>query len=197
MNERYTPKGFQRWAYGRPVVFIDNLELPFLLNESERAMNGGRCVEIGCLWGGFTSYGAKISKNAGGQYVAVDPWHSESSSDLPTEWDWEDMFVGFQQNLNDVGLLDFVEIKRMKSSEAAQGEADESLEFVFVDGDHTYEGCLEDIKLWFPKLKKGGVMLGHDYGPPSHAGVKKAVDEFFGKPDELSEGWFRVWKVTK
>ena len=39
-------------------------------------------------------------------------------------------------------------------------------------------------------------MLGHD-DSPSFPGVMEAVSARFGAPEELSEGWFKVWKVTK
>ena len=40
---------------------------------------------------------------------------------------------------------------------------DERLDFVFIDANHSYEACLEDIRLWFPKVKPNGVIAGHDY----------------------------------
>jgi cephalosporin hydroxylase len=54
----------------------------------------------------------------------------------------------------------------------------ESIDFLFIDGDHRYEGVKQDLKLWMPKIKKGGVIAGHDYNEPT-CGVKQAVDEFF------------------
>lgn len=54
----------------------------------------------------------------------------------------------------------------------------ESIDFLFIDGDHRYEGIKKDLQLWFPKIKKGGIISGHDYDEPS-CGVRKAVDEFF------------------
>lgn len=51
-----------------------------------------------------------------------------------------------------------------------------SLGFVYIDANHSYEGALRDLKAWTPKLKKGGIMAGHDY---NHIyGVKEAVNEF-------------------
>lgn len=77
-------------------------------------------------------------------------------------------------------------IIRMPSVEAAQNFGDKSLDFVFIDADHSYEGCLEDINAWSYKIKHGGLLCGHDYysePPPGHKdsgwalGPKKAVDE--------------------
>jgi predicted O-methyltransferase YrrM len=65
------------------------------------------------------------------------------------------------------------------SWECANKFEDSSLDFVFIDADHTYESVVKDINSWYPKLKKGGILSGHDY--PSWNGVKKAVDEFINK----------------
>lgn len=66
------------------------------------------------------------------------------------------------------------------SFEAAKEAEDNSLDFVFIDADHSYEGCKQDIETWLPKLKADGMLCGHDYERPSwpREGVKRAVDEF-------------------
>jgi hypothetical protein len=48
---------------------------------------------------------------------------------------------------------------------------------LFIDGDHTYEGCKADIDSWYPHMKKHGVMLFHDCDESS-PGVVQAVKEF-------------------
>ena len=72
-----------------------------------------------------------------------------------------------------------------KSAEAAKKFEDESLDFVYIDANHSYEFVKEDIAAWLPKVKKGGIIGGHDYdwSDPEHNeefAVKKAVDEMFG-----------------
>ncbi len=49
---------------------------------------------------------------------------------------------------------------------------------LFIDGDHSYEGCKRDIEAWYPHMKKGGVMLFHDHDESS-PGVMWAVAEFY------------------
>ena len=51
---------------------------------------------------------------------------------------------------------------------------DSSLDFIFVDADHSYESVKADLMAWMPKVKKGGWFIGHDINWPS---VKQAVDE--------------------
>lgn len=61
------------------------------------------------------------------------------------------------------------------------------LDFVFIDGDHSYAGCKSDIEVWSPKVKAGGLISGHDYGNMDYAfglEVKQIVDETCA-----SNGW--------
>jgi hypothetical protein len=88
-------------------------------------------------------------------------------------------------------------ILKMDSVEAAQYVEDDSLDFCFIDGDHSYVGTKRDIKAWLPKVKVGGWICGHDYDNQNTLGdVKGAVDEIFGNDIILSHNttWFH--KVT-
>jgi predicted O-methyltransferase YrrM len=64
---------------------------------------------------------------------------------------------------------------RMYSSQAAKLFPDGSLDFIYIDANHKYDYVKEDIELWWPKLKSGGMISGHDYMPeidwktPPHA----------------------------
>jgi hypothetical protein len=62
-----------------------------------------------------------------------------------------------------------------------------SVDVIFIDGDHTYEGCKADIDNWFPQMAKGGVMLFHDCDATS-PGVVKSVREFAKKNK------FQLWE---
>jgi predicted O-methyltransferase YrrM len=53
------------------------------------------------------------------------------------------------------------------------------IDILFIDADHTYEGCKADIKAWSPHVKEGGLIMGHDYNS-LFPGVKRAVHEIFG-----------------
>lgn len=58
--------------------------------------------------------------------------------------------------------------------------SDESLDFVFIDGDHGYDSVINDIREWAKKVKKGGIVSGHDYlhMASGNVGVVQAVDEY-------------------
>lgn len=83
-------------------------------------------------------------------------------------------------------------IHRKFSHEVVESIPDRSLDYVFIDGDHSYEGCHKDIVLWLPKVKQGGWIGGHDYGNPRLPGVKKAVDQLIHSGVELDveDTWF-------
>jgi len=69
---------------------------------------------------------------------------------------------------------------------------DEYFDFIYIDGDHSYKAVKEDIELWYPKLRKGGIIAGDDYHKD---GVKPAVEECF-KNYEVSLNEYE-WLVTK
>ncbi len=69
---------------------------------------------------------------------------------------------------------------RKPSVEASKEVEDGSCDFVYLDGGHSYEEVLEDIRVWSPKLKKGGLLGGHDYHKHKQNGVVKAVHELRG-----------------
>ena len=56
----------------------------------------------------------------------------------------------------------------------------DGLDFVFIDADHSYDGCHADIEAWASKVRPGGLLCGHDYDNVDFPqwGVKRAVDEF-------------------
>jgi hypothetical protein len=69
------------------------------------------------------------------------------------------------------------------SVSAAKQFTDQSLDFVYIDADHSYESCLADIDAWHPKIRVGGILSGHDYcnsntGSRVQCYVKKAVLQY-------------------
>jgi predicted DCC family thiol-disulfide oxidoreductase YuxK len=87
-------------------------------------------------------------------------------------------------------------VMREASAEAAQKLKDKSLSFVFIDADHSYDGCSADIEAWRGKVKPGGWLCGHDYGFELLPGVKKAVDDAVRKHKwKLERGENYTWFV--
>lgn len=73
-----------------------------------------------------------------------------------------------------------VEIIKKFSVDAVKDFEDESLDFVYIDGNHEYKYVKEDIEVWAPKVRKGGIVAGDDYymTRAGNMGVIKAVNEY-------------------
>jgi hypothetical protein len=67
------------------------------------------------------------------------------------------------------------------SKDEAAKVLDGSVDFVYIDANHTYDCVKEDIGLWAPKVRSGGILGGHDYIVDT-PDVIRAVDEVFGEP---------------
>jgi len=63
----------------------------------------------------------------------------------------------------------------MTGDEAAKEFEDESLDFVYIDGDHVFDSVMVDIITWSRKVRPGGIVSGHDFFPFWSAGVMDAV----------------------
>ena len=75
---------------------------------------------------------------------------------------------------------------------------DGELDFVFIDGEHSYEAAKADIKAWWPKVRSGGLFVGHDYDRQRFPGVCRAVDEFREtRAVEVEMRGHGVWYVAK
>jgi len=86
-----------------------------------------------------------------------------------------------------------IDIRWSESLKAAQFYPDQLFDFVFIDGDHSKEGCYRDIVAWCPKVKHGGFISGHDFDHPDQGKVKEAVLEYFGGMDGIELDANRTW----
>lgn len=93
---------------------------------------------------------------------------------------------------------DRITILPFPSRVAVKKVKDETLDFVFIDADHSYKECLWDIRKWSLKVKPGGLICGHDF-QNRYPGVKKAVREVFGTKFEtvLGDSVWYAWKKGK
>lgn len=90
-------------------------------------------------------------------------------------------------------------IFKMHSVLASWRFVDNTLDFIFIDGDHSYESVKQDIFCWYGKVREGGLFCGHDLNPVKRGfyGVKQAVYERFSKEEvELADDhtWFVIKK---
>jgi hypothetical protein len=85
-----------------------------------------------------------------------------------------------------------------KTSEEAAKDIDELLDFVYIDGNHSYEYVKQDIANYYPLVKQGGIVGGHDYNPYRTIGVYQAVNEFVQQRSRI--GFYAVfpdWWIVK
>lgn len=139
----------------------------------------GDVVEIGSWQGRSTSFlGNAVKDSKNGHLFAIDHFKGNIGKEnfYTVDGTLQGLSDKFLMNVSDVGLSDDVSLLDMSSNEAAEKLNDTKIRFLFVDGDHTYEGVKNDIELFFPKLIKGAVVVFDDYfeGFP---GLIKAVDE--------------------
>lgn len=82
------------------------------------------------------------------------------------------------------------------SDDAASKFEDEQFDFIFIDGLHTYEQVLKDCVNYYPKLKKGGFLIGHDYARIE--GVYTAATRFCGSlQKEIKTAKQDLWYIIK
>ena len=119
------------------------------------------------------------------QLVLVDPWKVysddwQADNTSPKGLDkFDDTFHenNYKKTVKKFSNNPKVKIIRDYSVNAAKMFDDKYFDFVYLDGDHSYEGVKKDLDSWYPKLKKFGVMCGDDYGN-MHLPVIEAVSEF-------------------
>jgi hypothetical protein len=107
----------------------------------------------------------------------VDNWGTlDQTGDggFPTEWH-EKNFTDAQERVKPFGGKAI--FLRGKSVEMAHFVKDESLSWIYIDADHSYNGVWDDLTAWLPKVKKSGVVSGHDYLNKNY-GVLHAVQNF-------------------
>ena len=106
----------------------------------------------------------------------------------------------FLKQMKRAGVEDNVEIIVGDSADTASAHKNESLDFVFVDGDHSFLGIAKDFGSFYPKLKRGGIMGGHDY-IPEHPAVWAFANELNKTNPELNMETFlepdNIWSITK
>ncbi len=122
-------------------------------------------AEVGVFKGDLSAYLLKKS-SAIKKYALVDPWRNLADWNKPFNQSDEAFEEVFQTVLR---KLDFakerIEIHRGKTQEVSSQFKDESLDFIYIDGDHTLKGITIDLIQWWDKLNEHGVLMGDDFYP--------------------------------
>jgi len=118
--------------------------------------------------------------------IAVDLWKDDGNiarNDCGfTQEQLDEQFECFRASVMNKPFVDFY---RDYSENVAKDFEDNYFDLIYIDADHTYEGCKADIEAWYPKMKSGGFFTGDDYSQGYKAsrtkvpfGVVEAVNEF-------------------
>ncbi len=157
--------------------FLDHFEIYDL---ALQRVDVGHFVEIGTYRGRSASYlGVEIHNNRKNIKVDTVDHYDESYDHSADSTDAYEIVI---KNLKPVSHI--VNVINMKSVLAAKKYKNKSLDLVYIDASHDYESVKEDIQAWLPKVKKGGIISGDDYG---WEGVKGAVKDLL--PDAQGIGF--------
>lgn len=159
--------------------FMDVNELAWLY---EMACKMGSVAEVGSWKGRSTTV---LLEGCKGPVLAVDNWsgHDPSSNGaLERHASETDVHAEFLKNTSGYSNL------TVRQSDSVAGSVEgEAFDMVFIDAEHTYEGCRADIDAWLPRARR--VIAGHDYNE-AWPGVIKAVKETFGQVKTVGSIWY-------
>lgn len=144
-------------------------------------------VEVGTYQGQFAS--VMIDRLEPNKFYAVDPlklfpgMNSNPGHEFGSQQSLDRLAGKVKHRLEIQGHT----LIRDVSEKASQQFDDSSLDVVYLDADHSFTGCSSDIDYWFPKVREGGILAGHDYcnGNPAKGhvygviqAVAQLVDEY-------------------
>ena len=164
----------------------------FLLQKIPKKSEG---VEIGVHEGNFSERILEIVLPK--KLYLIDPWKLEQDEVYDESYYGKKKIVN--QNIMDERFHNVrkrfekeiknnqIIIKRGYSEEILKDFHNDSLDWVYIDGNHLYEFVKKDLELCFMKIKNGGYICGDDYNDGGwwKGGVKKAVDEFVSSNNKI------------
>lgn len=150
-------------------------------------------AEIGVFEGSFTRELIKIGYE---NIILVDPWVGHITSG---DKDGNNIKIIDGSKIYNKIYKEFSNVFRGTSTEFWEHTAPDSLDAVYIDGDHSYEGVRADIQGAMKCVRPGGWIMGHDYETPPkfNFGVKKAIDELGFKIEKTTEDACVSWAFRK
>jgi hypothetical protein len=188
-----------------PTANVDSREdLPALLN---RLGLTGVGAEVGVQSGAFSAW--ILHRWAGATLISIDPWRAadpEEYIDIANveQARHDELYRAACQRLVRFGMRS--QVWRTTGTDAIRLVEDGALSFVYLDARHAEADVAEDLALWEPKVRPGGIVAGHDYFdgviPAGNFGVKSAVDGYFGERgwmvhETVADRPFPSWWVIK
>lgn len=174
--------------------YLPQQDIQFLFSVAAALPTRGTLVEIGSWMGlsGITMANALYStRNMDARIYCVDTWLGSPEHQNFDFIKHDEMFRIFLANLRGTRADLLVRPVRAPSLEAAARFRDGSIDVLFIDGDHSYEACLDDMLHWLPKVRPGGLVVGHDCYTEPDNGVYRATlrfTELTGIPVQVVNG---------
>lgn len=153
-----------------PHSYLPGLDfVPYIKRLGEKVTG----IEVGVAKGETSAYLLDKCPNIE-KLFGVDPY-------LPYE-DWcrfiDEKEINLQESIaidNLKSYMDRFEFMKTTSEEAIKSFAPGSVDYVFIDGDHSYDQTLADLKMYYPLIRSGGILFGHDINLSS---VRDAIEKF-------------------
>ena len=162
--------------------YLHPLEGRFLYWLAGRVPAKGLVVEVGSYKGKSSAHLAAGLK-ATARLACVDTWTNDA---MPYDSN-SDVMPEFLQNTE--VYREKIAVFRGTSVEIAK-DWTRPIDLLFVDGDHSYEGCSSDLKAWLGFVRPGGRIAFHD---SSEEGVSRAISELFPPSRRASE--LQAWSI--
>lgn len=203
INENNLSQKINSWYWSGEQNFVKLIEK----NQSP----GMTVVEIGCHDGSTTIKYIDIVKKNNGHVIVIDTFMGTTSIKDPNN---PHSYGNHNSDLYDIFKLKFEKYSDMMTIMKGYSfdcipQLPDECDIIFIDADHTYEPCKKDIQLSIPKVKKGGILCGHDcetfafvnqytkeqletdYLLGHHPGVSQAVYDFFGVTETIGSVWYK------
>ncbi|MHA6249238.1 class I SAM-dependent methyltransferase [Pontibacter sp. CAU 1760] len=139
-------------------------EAKLLFELSKKLPEKSKLVEIGS-WKGKSTVALGLGLTYKSRIFAIDPFNAEGELGSKEEYlakiGSESLLNQFIANIRKYNLINSITPLKGYSKEFVNYF--DELDFIFIDGDHSIEGCRNDFELFSPKLKSGGILAFHDY----------------------------------
>jgi predicted O-methyltransferase YrrM len=133
------------------------------------------CVELGTWQGASAIPVARAIRRWGGTVTCIDTWGGAVDGDPSNPQPW--MLLSCVRNMKLAGVSGNIRLIPSTTADAVEWWT-EPIDYLYIDADHTYDGVRNDLRAWVPHVKRGGLILGDDYGSDIYPGVKTAWDEY-------------------
>jgi hypothetical protein len=133
-------------------------------------------AEIGVFKGQFSAEILDITKPS--QLHLVDLWPNKPIQSGGQMLNCYDAYQSVQHRFKNEIEQNKVVLHRELSAYASQEFENEYFDWIYIDAGHHYEAVKTDLACWYPKVKTGGLITGHDYTEKPQHGVFQAVNEF-------------------